>query len=386
MRGSRSSTASEPVVEVTLVRLLVSAALAASCLSIGCAKPEAAPTSPAPPSPSEGVVTPPGPAGLLEHSPADNWQGADLKVTVTDVNIRGTRASPTAIAIDVFVADGADQPIETLAPEDLALTVDGKYVPGTWQVQSFREAGRGLALGLLIPTHAAFATPVDLGEGRTWSPSDALVAGARDLIAGLAPNDQVALFGLTEEGFKRVSPWGAPSAAAAALKDLPVPPAEPRYPPRTFKAFTKVLEDLAENEVNLPARRVLLVVSDGLDPDADRPDRIGREIAMAVDKATELHVSPWVFAFTLGPTEPLANLEALASKAKGRYVVAAAEPNETLGARFARFGGAAAKGFVVTFTRAPGVILPTDVAETRVTLRAGAGVARVSLGGVLKVR
>lgn len=350
------------------------------------------PKSPAAPAPTDApdknpklpaLPEPKGPAGLLETSPADAWSGPPLSVMLTDVTVK--EAKPTRLlSFEILVLDGEDAskpPLDSLDPNDLALTLDGLYVPGTWQVTPFRDSGRGVALGVLVAGHRGYSAPIDEDSGQMWSPFSALRDGTRALLPKLGDNDKVALFGFTEEEFKIVRRFGPPAGLADLVGNLPSANEDARISPNTFRNINKALEVFLEDAHTLPSRRILLLASDGT-PGTHNAAAIERHLNSVVELAQGENVSPWIIGFTLGEPEPLVNLQALTSKARGRYVAVSFDDHKKLAERFAALADEARGGFVVTLTPAPGVRLPESANEVRLALRSGGGVGRATSGKV----
>ncbi len=324
------------------------------------------------------------PTGLAERSPAEAWTGAPLRLMVTDVVARKV-GKATKLIIEILVLDEKGQAVTTLEPGDLALTLDGLYVPGTWDVRKFSESGRAVALALLVPTHSAYFQPLDPDNGLTWRPMDGAIAGAKQLLEGLSEQDRVMVFGLNEDELKVVSPWTTPASSLDVFHKLPPISDRPQVSPALYRALSKVMQRFIEDAHDLPARRVMLAVTDGADPGLHRPDLISRRIDEIHELAAQANVAPWIVGFTPAATEPLVNLKALGSKSNGRYLEVAFDDHPNLGERIASFGAAVRKGFVLTLTPAEGVRLPQKASEVGLALRAAGGVGR-TLHGELDLR
>lgn len=361
-------------------------------LAVSACGSSSEPKSPAAPAPTaasaEGLKPPAlpepkGPAGLLEASPADAWSGTPLSVMLSDVTVKPAKPAPL-LSFEILVLDGEDAskpPIDSLDPKDLALSLDGLHVPGTWEVIPFRQSGRGVALGLLVPGHRAYSAPLDETSGKMWSPFSALRDGTKALLPKLGDNDRVALFGFSQDEFKTVRRFGPPAGLAELVGNLPIANEDTMISPDTYKSITKALSVFLEDAHTLPSRRILLFASDAANH-TDRAVVIDRQINSVVELAQGQNVSPWIIGFTLGEPEPLVNLEALTSKARGRYLALGFDDHPKLADRFAALAEEARGGFVATLTPAPGVRLPESVNEVRLVLRSGGGVGRATHGSL----
>lgn len=319
-----------------------------------------------------------GPAGLLETSPADTWGDTSLWVMLSDVAVEKATPGPR-LSFEILIFDGADTskpPIESLDPKDLALTLDGLYVPGTWEVTPFRKTGRGVALGLLIAGHRGYSFPLDEDSGNMWSPLGALRDGTRALLPKMDKNDRVALFGFTSNAFKTIRRFGPADGLADLLGNLPEA-GENTASPETYKSIVKALSVFEDSVAEIPSRKILLLASDATNR-TDNAAVVQRQLTEAAELARAENVSPWVIGFTLGEPEPLVNLQALTSKARGRYLAVGFDDHPKLADRFAALAEEARGGFVVTLTPGPGVRLPERANEVRLVLRAGGGVGRAT--------
>lgn len=332
---------------------------------------------------------PAGPAGLLDKSPADDWpsDGGTVKVLVHRSEAREA-AGGVRIVIELDVLDTASgKPIPQLDPDAIALTLDGKYVPGKYQVQTARDAGRGVALALLLPAHMSYATGPDAEQGLEINPLEEVKRGATAILQKLTDNDRVAVFGLTEEGLRALALWGPPSGAIASVASLG-PLAEPRnVPPPLYSSIGKVLDSIAESAHDLPTRRVVLTVSDGLDVVLDKPSLLEKRMLATAERALspEVGADIWALGFTLGEDAPLTTLETLVFKTRGRYRKQAVESHKELAAAFEALGVEATQGFVVTVIPDAGVRLPTspiDVLELAVRVPTSGAVGRARDYGV----
>ncbi|HRE89197.1 MAG TPA: hypothetical protein PK095_08660, partial [Myxococcota bacterium] len=249
---------------------------------------------PAPPASGDS-----GPAGLLTSSPAEAWGNTSLWVMLTDITVKPAKPAPQ-LSFEILVFDREDPskpPLDSLDPKDLALTLDGLYVPGTWEVTPFKKSGRGVALGLLIPGHRGYTAPLDEASGQMWSPFAALIEGTKALLPKLDKNDMVALFGFTHDEFKTVRRFGPAAGLADLIGDLPSASSAAPQSPEIYKSIVKALGTFQDSAHQTPSRKILLFASDGTNV-TDKPSVVVRQKTEAAELAIGENVSLWIVGFT----------------------------------------------------------------------------------------
>ena len=343
----------------------------------GCGKSEPAtadvgaprsPETPAPTAPADAASATPS-----VRSPADDWTSDKrARVIVRAVDPLPGPERRVAIELDVLDPDSG-LPVDALDAGAMALSIDGQYVPGRYEVATFRDAGRSLGLALVLPAHKDYVAGPDPDQGLDISPLAEVKKGAEALLRRLRPNDRVTVFGLTEEGVKLLAPWGPPDASVVAGL-TPLTEAHP-VPPGLYRALSKALVAISEDSANLPARRVVLTVSDGLDPLAEKQEQLTRRIAEAAGLARtpEVHAEIWALGFTLAMPEPLVALEELVTKTGGRFRRVDFAGHKELGKRFEELGAEVERGFVVTFTPDADAAIPSSAKSVELALRLPSG-------------
>ncbi|MFO0749656.1 MAG: FHA domain-containing protein [Myxococcota bacterium] len=258
----------------------------------------------------------------------------------------------------VFFADILDESTNAVLKDQPAdqikLFVDDKEVPGTFQVQTFKEANQAIAVAGLVVSHGAYAAGPDKDQGLTVNPLAEEMKGFKGLFEGLSDQDRVTVFYVNEEGFKQVAPWSNDPAGLASKANDPslikTAVEKKQTPPPLYKAIDAVLKSFSEDAANQPRRRVLVVMADGTD-DLPEKQRAGKIKAIAETAVTpEVGVKVYAFGFTLGSPEPLTDFGTLAVKTNGIYREIPFDKQETIETAIAGLATELKNQYVLTFT------------------------------------
>jgi hypothetical protein len=177
---------------------------------------------------------------------------------------------------------------------------------------------------ILVAAHAMYI-PVD-----EWPDSlSALKKGFNGVIDGLLPCDRVSIWRYDAERVAKVSGWTDPRRGKIGLASV-----EGRYlgngcahDPRLYRAMHTVLSE-AESKTKY-RRRVMLMVSDGLDGDARRDEDYADEdilkakrLERIAGKARKTETKLYIVGHSNWSTEPLEQLKQLAEMSDGLYIQA----------------------------------------------------------------
>jgi len=311
-------------------------------------------------------------------NPAEGWS-SDKRVRVV-VRDAAPRADG-AIQVELDVFDDAGNPVAALDPAAIALALDGRYVPGKYEVQGFREAGRTVGLSVIVPAMRSYTAPVDPEEAPQQIPLDDVKKGLGAALGNLREGDRVTLWALDDDGLRRVTTLGPPSAAAASLADLQGAAAPSTVAPAFYQSVRKVVDAMAESAADLPARRVLVLVGDGVDRGGGNARAVERTTTDIVERAVtpETDVEIWALGFTLGEEEPLVVLEALAQRTEGRYRRVTADGRAELAKRVEALVAEIDRTFVVTVV--PDRPLPKKLGAFEIALKLPDGSVGRAIGG-----
>ncbi|MCC6622038.1 MAG: hypothetical protein IT385_12320 [Deltaproteobacteria bacterium] len=249
--------------------------------------------------------------------------------------------------VDVREDDG--RPVFFLPePDGLALTIDGRPLVGDFDVTSAHEARLPMALGVLLSAHSGLALP---SPERDVDPFAEQKAGFATLVKLLSDDDElhrVAAWMSTDLGPVEVAGWGAPSSVGTRLATLLRPEVRPDAPPPDlYGALATALDRFSADQDDLPRRRVLIVLSDGLDA---RPETADARVDALAERARLLGVRILTLGFSSGgePTG-LVRLAALARKTGGHHRSVFYAQRERLAGIIGLEGRALGEQLVVSF-------------------------------------
>jgi len=191
-------------------------------------------------------------------------KGASLVVDHVDVS---HYAKEGLIRLFVDVLDADNKPIPRQGKEDLRFYVNNQPLGArvkSVKLTSFKDSGLPLAVGVLTTNYGGFV-PKAVGEPSLWRFAQ---TGSMSLIKGLrSGTDWYAMWLYNEGGSRQVVSFTRDlKQALQTVKTLPhehVVSAEKARIPNFYRHLDQAVKTMAAAD-NLPRRRVLLVVSDGI--------------------------------------------------------------------------------------------------------------------------
>ncbi|MBM4386837.1 MAG: hypothetical protein FJ088_03805, partial [Deltaproteobacteria bacterium] len=148
-----------------------------------------------------------------------------------------------------------------------------KPLEGTFIIQSFSEIRESVAVVIVFASHQDFVEPVRNEKGEESVPLELVKQGVINFLGQLDGIDKVAIYQYNETGKEKIFPFSNVSNSAAENVrnfakgrefDESKKKGEVSYP-----AFYKHLKDIIEKDIgeepNLPRRKIMLVISDGMD-------------------------------------------------------------------------------------------------------------------------
>lgn len=200
---------------------------------------------------------------------------------------------------------------------DVQVFVDDQPVEGTWSLETVREANEPVAIAILVAAHNAYAY-ADTGLPNFLEASK---RGYKAFLTGMTDQDWVTVWYYNEEGTKKVISWGQNmNAAADQIDRIRAGEKTTGTPPGLYNAVKRVVEDVNENVMTLPRRRIVVVLSDGKDRFLDNTSMLERRIKEIEDIAkTAGDVKVYALGATLDTPDPLVHLGTLAQRTNAVY-------------------------------------------------------------------
>ena len=224
--------------------------------------------------------------------------------------------------------------IPNLGSQDVEIRVSDKEgaVPGVIDVEQFRDTNEGVAIAILMAGHNAYApASVEEGEGDEEDSAPQIFPKQKDGVINFlrkldAAQDKAAIFIYDENGVRTIDTFSNmfPDAIRAVESGAKVEDSAPGQPgqrlaPRLFNNILEVLEEKIGVEEELPRRKILLIMSDGLDVYSGRPDRIEQMIKDVVQAARDDGVKVYALGATPGNPDNLRYLKEIAVKTGGAF-------------------------------------------------------------------
>lgn len=211
--------------------------------------------------------------------------------------------------------------------EGIQLFIDEQLVEGSISVQTFKEANQLLAVSTLMAAHRNFTYIVD-EEIFTKNVLSEVTDGFKRFFQKLSDADRVSASFYTEKELVPVSAWSNTPRTVPSSIDTMVQGSkeDAANPPAMYTHIQKVLESFTADEGNQPRRKILVVMSDGLDAIASDPGRkavLERRVNEIVELATTIGVKIYVIGYSNDSSQEaergLVQLQTLASRTGGVY-------------------------------------------------------------------
>ena len=230
-----------------LLKIVGLTALAVVCVGPSRVAAQVVPQDQLPPPPRPRRVEPtPTPLPTPE---ATNSTVNDTNIAVGDDEI--VRVSSNLVVVPVSVTDGLGNPVFGLKTEDFRLQEEGRAK----EITGIGDPGQvPLDIALLLDVSGSVNARFDFERD----------AAARFLREVLKPGDQAAIFTIGDKS-QLIQPLGTPERALAQLQDI--------QPARGATAFYDTLSDAIDelrNKSTARRRRVIIVISDGVDNFSDK--------------------------------------------------------------------------------------------------------------------
>lgn len=228
--------------------------------------------------------------------------------------------------IDVLDEDYAVIP--KLSSTDIKIYIRDvpKEILGTTYIQQFSELYEPVAVVVLFASHREFTIPASTGEGVGYVPLELIKQGVINFSKKLGENDKMAIFTYDEKGKDSIFPFGAVKTdritqnleMVRAKLELEESQKGIIISPPFYKYLKDIVYIIGE-EQNLPRRKILLVVSDGLDSQIENSSYINKIIDEISQNANYARIKIYAVGFTPSDRRKLINLQSLSEKTGGIY-------------------------------------------------------------------
>lgn len=228
-------------------------------------------------------------------------------------------ATKGELVIFADILDDNGLVIKDQDPNDIHFYFDDVEVPGTVQVKTFKEANQQLNIALLLAAHQGYAVPIV--DTATVLAQEK--AGFVNFLKNLSDQDRVAAWFYNEKGITPVQSWSTTQLQTAGNVDSLVKPPEGSEGDKAtaaplYTSIERVLNAMKEDEANQPGRRVLVLMSDGLDTNTQaKPAAVDAKIKTIAEAALSQKVKIYGIGYTADIPEPLVKLSGLATATNG---------------------------------------------------------------------
>lgn len=248
---------------------------------------------------------------------------------------------------------------------------NGDLMKGKIEVLRYADLDQPVAVALVIGAHADYTAPITGDESESALSffdleKDAAKAFIQKLDSGA--NDRVAVFVYYENILDPAVPFGSTmNTAQSTLEQYTLKQRSEKVgvdgtplAPKLYRYLKEVIEDhMAGGE--LPRRRILVIMSDGRDTDAENPKKVQKRIADIVEPAKADQIKIYTIGFSLDTPKYLSDFGRLAAGTGGvARMIQTREATSTpdVSGAFEEVGDELKKQLVVRFT-------PEDIEDGR---------------------
>ncbi|MBL8787799.1 MAG: hypothetical protein JNJ59_23050 [Deltaproteobacteria bacterium] len=259
-------------------------------------------------------------------TPPQGWESGWADATTDKAVAAGTRSNAElsaslrpadearkhgffSFAVDVRDPDGAaiTKPLTALA-----VSLDGKAVPGQWLARPLSDTGEAISVVVVLQATRSYT----VGADDVPAPIQTIKDGTLAFLKALPAQAKASVMLFDNEGSRLLTPEAPVADAVKALEAWSPESKEASMAPPLYKSLTKAISVATESA---SSHRYVLLVTDGKDRGNDDARGLAREIDEVATAATSGHVQLLLFGCTLDMPEPLVNVNMLASKSNGSY-------------------------------------------------------------------
>lgn len=252
---------------------------------------------------------------LVAPSPGVAWSAlTPLGIHIQRLDRSRLEDGELTFHVDLTTPEGA---LLTSGIDDLAVSIDGRWVPGAFTVTTAQAAAEPLALAVVMPNLKTFSDDVDPDGDFDVHIATEIGKGLATLVERVEPHDQVSLFQLDDDQARRLSPWSR--GPVTLIPPETRPSGERTRADAPLNALELALAAFADEAVATTDRRVLVMVSEGVgytSKTAEREAQMARIVALANGPRPVRLV---LVGLTLGDPERFADLRLLAARSHGDF-------------------------------------------------------------------
>jgi hypothetical protein len=256
-------------------------------------------------------------------------------------------------------------------PDSFEVFGNGDLMKGKVEVVRYSEVDEAVAVALVLGAHADYTAPITGDEAESALSlfdleKDAAKAFIQKLESG--SNDRVAVFFYYENILDPAVPFGSSmNTAQSTLEQYTLKQRSEKVgvdgnplAPKLYRYIKEVIEDHMAGG-DLPRRRVLVVMSDGRDTDAENPKKVQKRIADIVEPAKADQIKIYTVGYSLDTPKYLSDFGRLAAGTGG--VARSIQTRDTsttpdVAGAFEEVGDELKKQLIVRFT-------PDDIEDGR---------------------
>lgn len=214
-----------------------------------------------------------------------------------------------SFAVDVRDPEGAaiTKPLTALA-----VSLDGKAVPGQWLARPIADTGESISVVVVVQATRSFT----LDQEELPAPIKTIKDGSLAFLRALPAQAKASVMLLDNEGTRLLTPEAPVADAAKTLEAWSPETKEASIAPPLYKSLAKAVSVATES---IASHRFVLLVTDGKDRSSDNPRAIESVSEDIATLATAGDIDLLLLGCTFDMPEPLVNVNMLASKSGGSY-------------------------------------------------------------------
>jgi VWFA-related protein len=264
---------------------------------------------------------------IIIQSPLFALGGASIRIDYIDIE---NFLNKNQIRFYVDLLDGNNNPIMKVPTNAFSLFIKDKEDPvkGEFDVRIFNDLkDESVAVLIFLAAHREYAIPVSTRGGGQIQVIEKVKEGVINFIKNLSPNDKIAVYTYNESTrdmlhtFTNVndSAWEDVEKLAISKDSSETAKDKEAVSPQFYKLTKEIIEQVIGAEKNLPRRKILLLVSDGLDRFKGDSKRLTKSIDAIIEASYESRTKIYSIGYTPSDLKNLKLLQTISEKTGGVY-------------------------------------------------------------------